>query len=248
MQEHKAKLLIAEDEETVRRGIVGYIGARSQRIGTIYEAEDGRAALELIIRHQPDLMLIDIQMPYKTGLEVIREAKEAGVCPRSVILSGYDAFSYAQQALRYGVADYLLKPCRPQELLEKLESLLEDPDEAAQWRDEKPMNRLVYVATQHVQAHYMDSISLSDTAAYVGISAPYLSSLFTQELGVGFSDYLNRVRIERACAYLYDPGIKTYEVASKVGYNNEKYFTRQFKKQMGVSPSAYRKTAVAEKE
>lgn len=244
MEAEKAKLLVAEDEEEVRRGIVGYVRRHSQRIGTLYEAEDGQAALDCIIRHKPDLLLIDIQMPCKTGLEVLAEAREAGFCPKAVILSGYDEFSFAQRAIRAGVEDYLLKPCRPQELLEKLESLL-DATEAADAKPETRMNRLVYVALQYLQEHYMQSPSLSEVAAHVGISAPYLSSLFGQELGCGFSDYLNRLRIERACAYLHDPSVKTYEVSERVGYQNEKYFTRQFKKQMGVSPSAYRRTASA---
>ncbi len=73
-------------------------------------ADNGKDALSLIIKHQPDIAILDISMPEMDGLEVIRRAKESGCATRFLILSGHDSFSYAQAAIRYGVKSYFLKP------------------------------------------------------------------------------------------------------------------------------------------
>ncbi len=123
MQKTQASLLIAEDEDAIRESIEKYIRSNARLIGEVYTAENGRQAIDIILRYRPQIMLLDIQMPLKDGLAVMREALAANACPRTVILSGHDQFSYAQQALRYGAADYLLKPCRASEILAKVESI-----------------------------------------------------------------------------------------------------------------------------
>ena len=87
----------------------------------------------------------------------------------------------------------------------------------------------------------MQEISLSEIAQKLGISASYLSTLLNQGLGCGFTDYLNQVRIERACCYLEQNYLKNYEIAYKVGFRDEKYFSKVFKKIKGISPKDYRK-------
>ena len=82
---------------------------------------------------------------------------------------------------------------------------------------------------------------LTDVAQKVGVSAGYLSTLFQKQLSKGFVDYLNEIRIEHACTYLQQNFLKTYEIAYKVGFNDEKYFSKVFKRIKGQPPSAYRK-------
>lgn len=113
----KLKLLIAEDEETIREGIVNMIDWRSHQIEVIGEAGNGSEALALIEEEAPDLLLTDIRMPRMNGLELIEAAQRKGYGFRTIILSGYNEFSYARQAITLGVADYVLKPCRPEEIL-----------------------------------------------------------------------------------------------------------------------------------
>lgn len=248
MSKFLAKLLIVDDEDNIRTGIETYIKKNSKRIGTIYTAENGTQALEKIFQYKPDLMLVDVQMPYKDGLTVMKEAKAAGVCPKTIILSGYEEFQYAQKAVRYGASDYLLKPCRPTEILAKLESLIEveetqediSPDTGK--GNEKQGNRFVESAAEYINEHYMENLTLTSVADQVGVTSAYLSTLFSQTMDCGFVDYLNKVRIDRACNYLHNSQLKTYEVAYKVGYHDEKYFTKVFKKVTGVNPSQFRKT------
>lgn len=249
MSKSLVKLLIVDDEDNIRTGIETYLRLNSKLIDNIYTARNGTEALELIIKYKPDLMLIDVQMPYKDGLTVMKEAKSAGICPKTIILSGYEEFQYAQKAIRYGASDYLLKPCRPTEILAKLESLIEDKElkkevtiGTTDKNIEKQTNRFVDIAVEYINENYMQDLTLTFVADKVGVTSTYLSSLFSQTLDCGFIDYLNKVRIDRACNYLYNYQLKTYEVAYKVGFHDEKYFTKVFKKITGVSPSQFRKT------
>lgn len=113
----KLKLLIAEDEVAIREGIVNMIDWNLHQIEVIGEVGNGDEALALIESEQPDLLLTDIRMPQMDGLELIEVARRRGYDFRSIILSGYNEFTYAKQAISLGVVDYVLKPCRPEEIL-----------------------------------------------------------------------------------------------------------------------------------
>ena len=79
---------------------------------------DGEEGMELIDRYQPDIILSDIKMPEKDGIQVAKYAKEKYPDTEIILLTGYDSFSYAQQAITIGVADYLLKPVNFREMHE----------------------------------------------------------------------------------------------------------------------------------
>ena len=237
------KLLVADDEEVIRRGVAKYIRLHTDRFDKIYEAENGQEAIDLLLKYQPDILLLDVQMPLKNGLDVMKEAERAGLHPIVVILSGYDEFKYAQQALRFGAKEYLQKPSRAADILKCLNRLVDDSlglEEPCVQEEENGTNQLVKRAKEYIAEHYMENITLSDTAEILGITGGYLSTLFQKSLQCGFIDYLNRVRIERACCYLEQNYFKTYEIAYKVGFRDEKYFSKVFKKVMGMSPKEYR--------
>ena len=80
------KLLIADDEDMIRNGIAKYIKLHTDRYETIYLAKNGQEALDIIYRHKPDIMLLDVQMPHKDGIEVMQEAYRAGVLPCTVLM------------------------------------------------------------------------------------------------------------------------------------------------------------------
>ena len=101
-------------------------------------------------------------------------------------------------------------------------------------------NHFVLEAKEYIAEHYAEDIALSQVAEKLGISGGYLSTLFSQTLDCKFVDYLNLVRIDRACTYLKQNYLKSYEIAYKVGFRDEKYFSKMFKKIKGVSPKEYR--------
>lgn len=240
------KLLIADDEDTIRRGVAKYIQLHTDRFNKVYEAENGQEAIDLILKYRPDILLLDVQMPLKNGIDVMQEVEKAGLKPLTIILSGYDEFKYAQQAIRYGAKEYLLKPTRAADILSCLNRMADEyfgPEEAAEIPGEpEQTNRFVKEAQEYIAEHYAENISLADVAEKVGISSGYLSTMFTQNLNTGFVDYLNQVRIERSCSYLEQGYLKTYEIAYKVGFRDEKYFSKVFKKIKGMSPKAYKST------
>jgi two-component system, response regulator YesN len=111
------KLLIADDESEVIEGIKSSIDWEDHGIEICGEAETGAEALGLIQELFPDILLIDVRMPEMSGISLLERIKDEYRDLRFVILSGHDEFEYAQRALSLGATDYLLKPCKPEDIL-----------------------------------------------------------------------------------------------------------------------------------
>ena len=103
------KVLIADDEEIIRRGIA-YFLKKDPEIQVVAQAEDGEMALDQAMEYRPDLLFVDINMPFLNGLDFIEKLKAVQPDALIIVITGYDDFKYAQKALRLGVFDYLLKP------------------------------------------------------------------------------------------------------------------------------------------
>ncbi|MEH7333913.1 response regulator [Neobacillus drentensis] len=110
------KLLIADDEVIIRRGLKAAVDWEKFSIEVVGEAEDGELALEMAKELKPDLLFLDICMPFLNGLDLIKQLET--ILPDSlfILITGHDEFSYAQQAVRLRVFDYLLKPVNVKEL------------------------------------------------------------------------------------------------------------------------------------
>ncbi len=104
------KVLIADDEPRIRRGIKNTINWEENDFQLVGEAEDGEEALSLIKEKTPDILFIDICMPFLNGIQLIEEINKILYNPIIIIVSGHDEFNYAQAALRLRVFDYILKP------------------------------------------------------------------------------------------------------------------------------------------
>jgi two-component system response regulator YesN len=248
------KLLLVDDEEGVRNAIARMVDWSSIGVKLCAPAKDGVDALEKVREYCPDILLMDIRMPGKTGLEVIAEiACHDEWIIKSVILSGYDDFAYAQKALRLGAVDYLLKPCMPEDILKAVDSAKQSVIKERERRSlkqgmgERPAtdrttgHRFIDAAIEHIRENYDKDISLAATAEAVFLSPGYFCTLFRQYTGQNYVDYLNGVRLNEACRLLSQSLMKTYEIAYAVGFRDETYFTKLFKKQYGVSPSEHRK-------
>ena len=116
-------VIVADDEEEIRRGIIKKVKWEELGFQVIGEAANGADALELVEKLEPDLLLTDIRMPFLSGIELARSVRE--VCPTVQIafLSGFDDFSYAQQAIQYNIISYMLKPISSLELEEELRNI-----------------------------------------------------------------------------------------------------------------------------
>lgn len=107
------KILVVDDEKQARDNMIHCINVATNGFEIIGAAADGSEALEMIRQTQPDIVLIDIQMPGISGLDVIAEARKEDLPVTFIIISSYSEFSFAQEAIRLGVFEYLLKPFMP---------------------------------------------------------------------------------------------------------------------------------------
>ena len=116
--------LIADDENLERKAIKKILENHCPEITEIYEASNGIEALAQFEAHSPDIMFCDIQMPGKTGLEVVQEIKALKPEQQIVFLTAYDYFDYAKKAVSLGVTDYLLKPVDNEEIKQISDKML----------------------------------------------------------------------------------------------------------------------------
>lgn len=396
------KVLIADDEQKIRHGLKNSLCWSDLGMEVAGEAEDGEIALQKAKELKPDILLVDICMPFLSGLDLVEKLETELPGCVVVVITGHDEFSYAQQAIRLRVFDYLLKPivkdqlyevmCKAREALtlsrsrekhihwasDQLEKHMQylkerflndwiagllSPAEVEEqlgfldmkispesgmilvkvcektgvegylqewdrqlllfavqnimeellrpfapytvFRDakenivavssvqplpawsgiaeeigvrvdacldqcvltlqqrftccygglpaaygqlsnmlfrEEARTPVVMLSKRFIDAHYgSEDLALQTVADKFNISPSYLSKLLRQELGYSFIDYLTQVRIRKAMQLMDDPFIKVYEVAQRVGYSSQHYFSTAFKKVTGVAPQEYRK-------
>ena len=244
------KVLVVEDEEMIRKGIVLAVDWAALDCVVVGEAANGLQALEAVERYAPSLTITDLKMPVMDGLEMLRQLRERGNNAFVIILTAYDSFAYAQAALRLGAVDFLLKPFHDGELEQAVTNLQRRMAAARQPEDEaipglKKGDKSKYVlqAMDYIGAHYGEqTISVSTIAQHLGLSESHLSHLFRKETDYTIMNYLTRYRIHKAMELLRDCRLKVYEIAERVGYRDITYFSSTFKKVVGMSPSEFQDT------
>ena len=246
------KVLVVEDEEMIRKGIVLAVDWAALDCVVVGEAVNGLQALEAVERYAPSLIITDLKMPVMDGLEMLRQLRERGNNAFVIILTAYDSFSYAQTALRLGAVDFLLKPFHDGELEQAVTRLKQRMDRAGQGGEKGPAplplpelkkgdkSKYVLEAMAYIGEHYHEpNIGVAAIAQHLGISEGHLSHTFKKETDYTLLNYLTRYRIHRAMELLRDCRLKVYEVAEQVGYRDIAYFSATFKKLVGMSPSEY---------
>jgi two-component system response regulator YesN len=397
-------VIVADDEALIREGIRSAVPWEQMQMTVVGEAEDGEEALELALERGADLMLVDINMPMMDGLSLIRELRVKRPECRVIIVTGHEEFAYAQEAVRLGVDDYVLKPIRIEQLTrvvaaakKQLElhttrqkhfelanrqivknmqllrerfcqewiegelnaeqigeqlQFLQLPGAtprllgAVRWpevkggqphlqendrqlflfaieniigeilsgmphvifRDraglivtvvwdyvaEETLARLEQSIAQYlkisvllhfatvtgltgvpaayqearqgvyqdaqisplvrrgklfVQEHYADpDVTLEQAAERLQVSPVYFGRVFKQELGISFGHYLTQTRMKRAIQLLTATDLSVLDVAERVGYHSQHYFSTSFRKQFGMSPLQYRKGGAADEQ
>ena len=386
------KVLIADDEPKIRLGLRKTLEGFSFPLEIVAEAKNGLDAYKKAKELTPDILLVDICMPKLNGIDFLRKLKELELENRTIIISGFQEFAYAQQAIELGVSRYLLKPFEDKDLREALAQIMGELEKTKQsddvmrrlyqmqagrepqtsmiegWlngdldgapltedtdrsdlripaeaaivlitrqeilpdrfqdlylQDErrkeirdilKPFNLLAVIygrnqeltavleilppdiqqlwkqlrscmerlhqgkfsiqisacnrsnapdvyrqmrreakkvlecrqivadARKYVYAHFDDSrLDLSETAEAVGSNPSYLSRIMKQELGMSFKDFVTNLRITHAIHLMHTTDLSINQIADRVGYSNQHYFSAAFKNVQGISPSDYRR-------
>lgn len=235
-------ILIVEDEVRIREGLARLINKVDMGCTVVGTAENGYEGLQMISRLEPDIVIADIQMPKMDGLKMIEQARALGAKCEYVILSGYSEFEYARKGLKLGVKDYLLKPVTIDLVKELLAKLTGDEAEKEEDRDkdqDKKYSRIVQGMLDEADKNYGMSLGLESFAEKYHMTPEYISNLFAREVGISFSNYKKKVRIEKAEMLLLTTNMKVYEVACAVGYPDQKYFSKVFKEYTGVSAKQF---------
>lgn len=129
-------ILIVDDEKIERRGIkflLKQIGVKLE----IYEASNGKEALEFLQKNNVDILFTDIKMPFMDGIQLINEVKKKNIKNKIVIFSGYEEFEYAKFATKMGVLNYILKPVNPKEFEETILRIISDINKESEENDRK---------------------------------------------------------------------------------------------------------------
>ena len=244
----KLRVLLVDDEIMIREGFKRLFDWEAHDCEVVGEAADGMEALAKLDALEPDIAIMDINIPIMNGLKVIQLSRIKHPDTAFVIVSGYDDFAYCREALRLQITDYILKPVNYEEFgtcIDNLKIALfqRQSSGAGEQRKERP----IHVITRYLQEHLAEEVSLSVLAEEFHLSAQYISQLFKNEIGVGFLTYLTNIRMERAKQLLLSTSLSIAEVSEQSGYGDYRVFTKVFKKAEGITPSQYRRDFIAAK-
>jgi two-component system response regulator YesN len=216
------KVIIAEDEKAIREGLVATVPWAALGFEVSGSASNGQAALDLAEREKPAVVITDIRMPKMDGIQLLRELKARLPRAKVVILSGYDEFSYAQQAIKHGASDFLVKPVNVDEVVEAmkrikatlLEELIDSPPPPLQ--------------AQAPESH----------AAALSVGTELAASPTSSAAAPSADDHRLVRQAEEFIAKHYRRDISVKEVADLVGLSPN-YFSHLFKKTNGASFTEY---------
>ena len=255
------KLLIADDESRIRKGLLS-LSWNSIGIDRVYEAENGLKAAEILKEKNIDIFISDIKMPGLSGLELAEYIQQYKMDTAVILLTGFSEFEYAQKALRNGVADYLLKPLRPKDILDTVSRVIEElkrkryqervveeyeitasaPDYQGQiaWHF-KGIHEQAMEILRDMAQNFQQGVSLNSLAEKYHFSVGYLSRMIKKETGYSFSEILNSIRLAGAVELLISNHTTISQIGDMVGFSDQKYFSQVFKKTFGISPVELRK-------
>lgn len=231
-------LLIADDEnlelkvleKTVKKHFVDEL--------EIFALSNGRKASQICDEVKPDIALLDIEMPGMNGIELAKYIKEKYAECIIIFITAYDRFDYAIEAMHIKAFDYLLKPWKEERLCELINTAIENV------RSMQKTDSIVHsqkdIIKDYIDRNYKKDISAKDVAGILGYSDVYFSKVFKQLFDDNFINYLTKIRIDRAKVLLKDVSFNIKEVGKSVGYADSNYFTKVFKRSIGISPSEYR--------
>ena len=183
------KVIVAEDQPLILRNIKHQIEAFGNGIKIVGEAADGQIALSLVKELKPDIVFTDIRMPVMDGLQLISEARN--FCPNTqfVIISGFDEFEYARQAMKLNVTEYLLKPVSEKDIHDTLESLVKIVNIQNEDNELQLLSDILYSKTIHPVVH--DTLGCSAFSIFLLCAGSY--SNFIIDYGNSLNNFWSNI-------------------------------------------------------
>lgn len=243
-------VLVVEDNPEIRSLISSVLGGHYQ----IVQMENGLLGWETAIETLPDLIICDIMMPVMDGIELCKRLKEDERTSHIpvIILTARSSHIHQVSGLETGADAYITKPFSPQLLLLNARNLLMSREIMRQKFlkhihlqpkeltinavDEAFMQKLLGYIDQHLAD---EDFGVSELASMIGMSKPVLYKKIRQLTNLSVNDFVKSIRLKKAMELFKQNRFTIYEVAYQVGFNDPKYFSREFKKQFGKGPKAF---------
>jgi len=255
--------MVADDERWIRKGIIKMIEAEQLHISEIFEADSVEGAFEVFLKERPDIVIADVKFPREDGCTLCEKIYAVSPDTQIIMISGYREFEYVKRALSYKAIDYLLKPVdktllnetvrrciNSLDLLdkEKAEKEKAEKETAFSMQDggegydgnEEGMQKIVGEVMEMIRKNYNKKLSLSEIAGSYHFSDAYFSYSFKKVAGISLMNYIMEVRVEKAKELMLSSNYNLKDIALRVGYPDQHYFTKIFKKMTGTSPKEYK--------
>ncbi|MFD1861408.1 helix-turn-helix domain-containing protein [Planococcus chinensis] len=222
--------ILLVDDEPLELEQMEYLINKNFPMWEVHKAQDASQAMKILNQVDIFLAFLDIQLPGKTGLELAKEMKAISKAD-IVMVTAFQNFEYAHAAIKVGVVDYITKPVIEEDLVK----VLNNYSQLIRYSNQ------IQQSLKLIHQNYEEKITLNYLASKIHINPAYLSRKFQEEVGVGFSEYVNHYRLMMAKKMLTDkPEASIGEISEKCGFNSQHYFSQMFRKETGLSPREYR--------
>ena len=235
-------LLVADDENLELKVLEKTIKKFFLNELDIFMASNGKQAADIVENTDINIALLDIEMPGMNGIELAKLIREKNHDCIIIFITAYDRFEYAIEAMHIKAFDYLLKPWKEEKLTGLISEAISSIKEISsdEGKSENLQDSQKSIIKKYIKENYKRDISAGDVAGILGYSDVYFSKIFKQLFDDTFINYLTNLRIEKAKVLLKDVSFNIKEVGASVGYTDSNYFTKVFKRAVGMSPSEYR--------
>jgi len=232
----KHHILLVDDDEIFRRQFCdcfeGYF---------IQEASSGEDAIRQLKKtNKIDIVLLDVRMSGKSGIEIIDEIRKISPDVGIIIITGYSSKEVAIQALRKRADDYIEKPFDVNSARQIINRVINIKNSCEDIDADDSKNK-INQAKNFISKNCFKKFGLMDAAKEVSLSPKYLSRIFKEHVGKGFNEYKLGLKMSKAKKLLTQTEYSIYQIADKIGYDNTESFIRLFKKINNCTPSEYRK-------
>ena len=245
------KALIVDDEYPIVQGMLSMVDWNSLGIGEVRTAYSVDHAIEILRSEQIEIIITDIKMKGRTGLDLLDWVNRIRADCAKIILTSYPDFNFAKEAISLGVMEYLLKPVSEKALEDAVRKAVDYVQgtqrrsgsvQAAgeDSRDPEEEGRMVRIE-RYIKEHIDENISRDDLCRELNLSPNYLSRAFREKSGMTLQNYIKQVRIQEAQRLLRYTNRPVTLIAQDTGYTTLSYFSSVFREATGMTPFAYRK-------
>lgn len=234
------RVMIIDDEKALRNLLKASVSWEKMGLEVVGEAASGIEAINTIDKLRPDIVFVDIRMPFMDGIEFSKIALERYKDMKIIVLTAFDEFEYAKQCIGLGITDYLLKPIVRSDIQNACEKAIRELSKLPSSQEE-PLPEGCHSDMARIKSYILEnyqdsSLNLTAIAQKFGYNSSYLSRRFKAECGQNITDYIITCRMEKAKKCLQSHMLM-YMTAKEVGIPDPNYFGKCFKKYTGSSYS-----------